>query len=67
MSVNFERLRTLGPARAQERKYDIHTAVTFLIAGLGIGSILALLLAPRSKSLGSFVRDPASVRPSPAL
>jgi len=53
--------------RTRERKYDIHTAVTFLIAGLGIGSLLTLLLAPRPKSLGSFVRNPASVRPSPAL
>jgi hypothetical protein len=53
--------------RGREREYDIHTALTFLIAGLGLGSILTLLLAPRHKSLGSFVRNPASVRPSPAL
>jgi hypothetical protein len=28
-------------------EYDFPTAVTFLIAGLGLGSLLALLLAPR--------------------
>ena len=54
-------------ARVPTREYDIHTAVTFLIAGLGIGSILTLLLSPNSRSLGSFVRNPASARPSPAL
>ncbi len=39
------------PNRAQfERaqfEYDIPTAVTFLIAGLGLGSILTLLFASR--------------------
>jgi hypothetical protein len=29
-------------------KYDLPTAVTFLMAGLGIGSLLAILLSPRS-------------------
>ena len=53
--------------RMRAREYDVPTAVTFLIAGLGLGSILTLLLAPRPKSLGSFVRNPASVRLSPAL
>jgi hypothetical protein len=28
--------------------YDLPTAVTFLMAGLGIGSVLAILFAPRS-------------------
>ncbi len=31
-------------------QYDLPTAVTFLIAGLGLGSLLALLLAPRAQS-----------------
>jgi patatin-like phospholipase/acyl hydrolase len=29
-------------------QYDFPTAVTFLMAGLGIGSLLAILLAPRA-------------------
>jgi hypothetical protein len=29
-------------------QYDLPTAVTFLIAGLGIGSLLAILFSPRS-------------------
>ena len=48
-------------------RYDVHTAVTFLIAGLGIGSILTLLLSTRNKSLSAFVRNPATVHPNPAL
>jgi len=27
--------------------YDVPTAVTFLMAGLGIGSLLAIMFAPR--------------------
>jgi hypothetical protein len=65
MANNFGTLRTRMPTR--EREYDVHAAVTFLLAGLGIGSILTLLLAPRPKSLGSFARNPASVRPNPVL
>jgi hypothetical protein len=30
-------------------QYDISTAVTFLMAGVGIGSLLAILFAPRSE------------------
>jgi hypothetical protein len=29
-------------------EYDFPTAVTFLLAGLGIGSLLAMLFTPRS-------------------
>ncbi len=29
-------------------QYDVPTAITFLMAGLGIGSILAMLLSRRS-------------------
>jgi len=29
-------------------QYDFPTAVTFLMAGLGIGSLLAILFAPRA-------------------
>jgi hypothetical protein len=30
------------------QRYDVPTAVTFLFAGLGLGAVLAILLAPRS-------------------
>ena len=33
------------------RSYDLSTAVTFLMAGLGIGSLLALVFSPRSPRL----------------
>jgi hypothetical protein len=31
-------------------EYDISTAVTFLMAGLGIGSLLAILFTPRPRA-----------------
>lgn len=33
-----------------ENEYDIPTAVTFLLAGLGIGSLITILLTPRPDS-----------------
>jgi hypothetical protein len=33
------------------RSYDLPTAVTFLMAGMGIGSLLALVFSPRSPRL----------------
>lgn len=30
-----------------ESRYDPPTAITFLLAGLGLGAVLALVLAPR--------------------
>ena len=36
----------------QFRSYDLPTAVTFLMAGLGIGSLLAIMFTPRSPQLG---------------
>jgi hypothetical protein len=30
-----------------QSRYDPSTAVTFLLAGLGLGAVLALVLAPR--------------------
>jgi hypothetical protein len=33
-----------------QSEYHIPTAVTFLMAGLGIGSLLAILFTPRSRS-----------------
>jgi hypothetical protein len=35
----------------QSRSYDLPTAVTFLMAGLGIGSLLAILFSPRPRRL----------------
>ena len=32
-----------------QAEYDPPTAVTFLLAGLGLGALLALVLAPRDK------------------
>jgi len=31
------------------KRYDVPTAVTFLFAGLGLGTVLAILFAPRSE------------------
>jgi hypothetical protein len=33
------------------QQYDLSTAVTFLLAGLGIGSLLTILLVPHAKSV----------------
>jgi len=33
--------------RPRRFQYDLPTAVTFLLAGLGLGSVLTLLFAPR--------------------
>lgn len=30
-------------------EYDIYTAVTFLMVGLGVGAVVALMLAPRPR------------------
>jgi hypothetical protein len=30
-----------------QTRYDPRTAVTFLLAGVGVGAVLALILAPR--------------------
>jgi hypothetical protein len=35
----------------RSQSYDLPTAVTFLMAGLGIGSLLAILFVPRSRRL----------------
>lgn len=29
-----------------QTRYDLHTAVTFLLAGVGVGAVLALIFAP---------------------
>jgi len=47
--------------RNGEVGYDARTAVTFLLAGLGIGALAALLLAPRPTP-GVIVRAPKKER-----
>jgi hypothetical protein len=47
VSINQDRFST--PAKSRPH-YDIPTAVTFLIAGLGIGSVLTMLLGSVSGS-----------------
>ncbi len=37
--------------KSGERQYDLPTAITFLMAGLGIGSLVAMIFAPRRESL----------------
>jgi hypothetical protein len=32
-----------------QTRYDPSTAVTFLLAGIGLGTVLALVLAPRAQ------------------
>ncbi len=54
-------------------EYDIPTAVTFLLAGLGIGSLITILLTPRpaSRVMGIHRISPNQFSPntdlSPAL
>jgi hypothetical protein len=37
------------------QQYDLPTAITFLMAGLGIGSLVTILLSMRAESSGSRV------------
>jgi hypothetical protein len=37
------------------QKYDLPTAVTFLMAGIGIGSLVAMVLIPRVKSASTYL------------
>ena len=41
---------TSGNITSNENEYDIPTAVTFLLAGLGIGSLVTILLTSRPDS-----------------
>jgi hypothetical protein len=38
-----------------QAEYDPPTAITFLLAGLGLGALLALMLAPRDNYRPEFV------------
>ena len=40
----------MGKVAGNENEYDIPTAVTFLLAGLGIGSLVTILLTSRPES-----------------
>jgi hypothetical protein len=55
----------MNEIHTRRHEYDIPTAVTFLIAGLGLGSVLTLLFASRfEKALdaGAVVKDSALTR-----
>jgi hypothetical protein len=41
-------------------RYDFSTAVTFFLAGLGVGSLVALILSSRAR----FLVDPADAEPA---
>jgi hypothetical protein len=46
-------------------EYDIPTAVTFMLAGLGLGSLITILLMPRGQSrVIGIHRVPPSMKPS---
>jgi hypothetical protein len=47
-----------------QQQYDLPTAITFLLAGLGIGSLVAILLSSRNASNGSreFLARPSDGR-----
>jgi hypothetical protein len=34
---------------ATKREYDLYSAVTFFLVGLGVGSVLALVFSPRQR------------------
>jgi hypothetical protein len=34
---------------ATTREYDLHSAVTFFLVGLGVGSVLALVFTPKQR------------------
>lgn len=44
-------------AQTIRNHYDVPTAVTFLLAGLGIGSLLTLLMSPRENGPAASVAD----------
>lgn len=39
-------MRQVNEITLRRQRYDLPTAVTFLIAGVGLGSVLTLLFAP---------------------
>jgi hypothetical protein len=46
-----------------KHEYDLPTAVTFLVAGLGLGSLLTLLFSPRFESALRETARPSHVTP----
>ena len=50
-------------------EYDPRTAVTFLLAGVGLGALLALLLSPRHPmiAMSNARREPERPRPESRL
>jgi hypothetical protein len=46
----------LNPSVELNSRYDLPTAVTFFLAGLGAGSLLALIFSPARSLLDVFAR-----------
>ena len=46
-------------------EYDIYSAVTFLLVGLGIGSILAIVFNPKNRKVLANCGTTAEVQPEP--
>ncbi len=47
-----------------QTRYDPQTAVTFLLTGVGLGAMLALILAPRPRNLPLLMNRRAGDRPA---
>jgi hypothetical protein len=48
----------------KKSEYDMPTAVTFILAGLGIGSLITILLMPRGQSRVIGIHRVPSMKPS---
>jgi hypothetical protein len=46
LSISQERVREV---RRMKSEYDLHSAVTFLLVGLGVGSFLAIVFNPKQR------------------
>jgi hypothetical protein len=57
MAFDATTLETPARDTLSQPHYDIPTAITFMIAGLGLGSVLTLLFAPRSDRHGLLRSD----------
>lgn len=51
-----------------QTRYDPRTAVTFLLAGVGLGAIVAMMFAPRERYISlAAERSNANARRGPSL
>lgn len=55
--------------RATKSEYDLYSAVTFFLVGVGVGSVLALVFNPRQRgaleAINSSGEEQRSTAPSP--